>query len=265
MPEWFLVILALALASLLGLLWRPLLVAGPLLVRRGRRRRRAGRTERLPATRFADVPRTRAESWKLRSLTALLHLLQPLARLIGRRRHGLTPWRRTRDTALAVPRPRSATVWTERWLEPAAWLEAVEVGVAAGWRRRPPRWGVRPVGPLLPGGLLGTSRLVLAVEEHGSGRQLARFRWWPRCSWWALAVPALLGTLAMLAFDESQVVGMVLGLGALAYGLRLLAECAAATAAFHAATASSAHATNGRIRSSLTSRGRTSQPKQRIR
>ena len=86
------------------------------------------------------------------------------------------------------------------------------------------------------GGLLGSSRLVLAVEEHGGGRQLARFKWWPRCSGWAFAVPTLLATLATLAFDESRAVAVVLGLGALAYGVRLVAECAAATAAFHAAT-----------------------------
>ena len=30
------------------------------------------------------------------------------------------------------------------------------------------------------GGFFGCARLRLAVEEHGGGRQLARFRVWPR-------------------------------------------------------------------------------------
>jgi hypothetical protein len=42
------------------------------------------------------------------------------------------------------------------------------------------------------GGVVGGARLVAAVEEHGSGRQLVRVRWWPRCSWlWAAAGVAL--------------------------------------------------------------------------
>jgi len=78
MPEWYLVILALAVLSLLGPLGPPLLLILPLLVLAiGALVVQAG----LSATHasFTSTPRTRLARLKLYSLTALLHLLQPLA------------------------------------------------------------------------------------------------------------------------------------------------------------------------------------------
>ena len=46
---------------------------------------------------------------------ALLHVAQPLARLAGRIRHGLAPWRRPRHRAFALPCPASAADLERRW------------------------------------------------------------------------------------------------------------------------------------------------------
>ena len=51
----------------------------------------------------------------LHALTALLHLLQPLARLRGRLRSALTPWRRHGPGGFALPRAHTWNVWTEKW------------------------------------------------------------------------------------------------------------------------------------------------------
>jgi hypothetical protein len=52
------------------------------------------------------------------------------------------------------------------------------------------------------GGLLGGARLRMAVEEHGSGRQLVRFRAWPRWSTTAIGALTALALLAALAVAE---------------------------------------------------------------
>jgi len=45
------------------------------------------------SARFIEEPRSAAARWRLHGMVALLHLIQPLARLRGRLRHGLTVWR----------------------------------------------------------------------------------------------------------------------------------------------------------------------------
>src|SRR5436309_3006801 len=107
MPEWYLVIITLIAISALGTLSTPLLFALPVaacaaalpLLQAGLSAARAP---------FAGAPRSSAwEMFRLRGLTAFLHLLQPLARLRGRLASGLTLWRRGRMGGLALPRPRS--------------------------------------------------------------------------------------------------------------------------------------------------------------
>ena len=106
MPEWYLVIAALALLALLGISWPPLVWAAPLLLV----------AVALPlvqaalaATRaqFPVPPESAGERIRRWTLTFTLHLLQPLARLIGRLTHGLTPWRLRFAPALAT-RPDDA-------------------------------------------------------------------------------------------------------------------------------------------------------------
>src|SRR5205823_14245820 len=94
----------------LGLSWHPLLsalpvaaIAGALPVANAIRGARAAR--------FAGPGR----HLRLRVLTGLLHVLQPLARLAGRVRAGLVPWRRPEVGRFALPRPRSEARWYETW------------------------------------------------------------------------------------------------------------------------------------------------------
>jgi hypothetical protein len=42
----------------------------------------------------------------------------------------------------------------------------------------------------------------LAIEEHGAGKQLLRFRSWPLVSWVALAIVGIFATLAGVAAAE---------------------------------------------------------------
>src|SRR5204862_245051 len=78
-------------------------------------------------------------------------------------------------------------IWSQRWTSAEARLEAVESGLAAsGAVVR--RGGVYDGwDPELRGGLLGSARLRLGVEEHGGGNPLVGRRAWPRS---AAAAPA---------------------------------------------------------------------------
>jgi hypothetical protein len=196
MPEWLLVVLGLAGLSLLGLAWTPLLlVAVPLFVIAAAF---VPIDATLAAARADLAAHPRRERLKRRALTALLNVLQPAARLRGRIDHGLTPWRRRGRGTIALPVPRTLTVWTEQWLGAEDRLAIAEeglraegVGLETGGEFD--RWDLEARG-----GFFGCARLRLAVEEHGGGRQLARFRIWPRV--------APLGLLLILPFATASLV-----------------------------------------------------------
>jgi hypothetical protein len=75
-------------------------------------------------------------------------------------------------------------------------------------------------------GSLGAARLRLAIEEHGGGRQLLRFRAWPRWSRGGLALTAgFVAFCAASAARGSVASALILGLLALTVVVRMLREC----------------------------------------
>ena len=231
MPEWYLVSAALAMLSLLGIFWTPLLLALPLLVLTvGASFVQAGLAAAQAS--FTSTSRSHVARLKLRALTALLYLLQPLARLRGRLDHGLSPWRRQGTAGLAFPWPRTFRLWSERWQAPEERLRSLE----AAFRRIGgvvlrggdyDRWDLE-----VRDGTLNAVRILMATEEHGGGRQLVRFRAWPRCSPGGLVLILLFGTLATWAtLDRAWIASPFLGVVTLMLTLRTLQECTAATAA----------------------------------
>ena len=236
MPEWYLVIVALLALSALGALWTPLLFALPvaacavalLLAQAGVSAARAS---------FASASRSgAAERFRLRGLTAFLHLLQPLARLRGRLAGGLTPWRRGRPYGLGFPRPRTLRVWTERWQAHEERLRSLKAALRAGHATvqsggEYDRWDLE-----IRGGMFGGTRVLMAVEEHGHGTQLVRLRTWPRCSLMGVALTVVLAALSTAAaIDPSWPASVILGTAALLPGVRMGTECAASLAAIRRA------------------------------
>jgi O-antigen biosynthesis protein len=203
-PESLLLVALLGIVSALGAFWAPLLVAVPAFaVGVGAVTWRA-----LSAGWRANPPvpgRSSLETLRRRALTALLFFLQPVARLAGRLRQGLSPWRRRLPPGAAWPRPRTVEVWSERWQEPRGRLQQLQDSLAA-------RGGlVRSGGPFdrwdleLRAGPLGGVKIRTAVEEHGSGRQLLRARIWPRATGRGLAMVIALAVLATFALIEGEV------------------------------------------------------------
>jgi hypothetical protein len=230
MPEWYLVVGALAAITAIGALWAPLLFCGPILVAAAGA---VGIRSWLATAHLRHSCTTRRSRLRLQALTAFLHLLQPAARLWGRIGHGLTPWRRRATAGFALPWPATHTRWSEKWSAPADRLRALEamlresgaVVVAGG---SCDRWDLE-----VRGGLLGSARLRMTAEEHGRGTQLVRFRVWPRWANAGLGIVAVLGGLASSAgLQAAYAAAGILAAVALALLAGALSESGAAMAAF---------------------------------
>jgi GT2 family glycosyltransferase len=190
-PEWYLILLLLTAISAWGLIWPPMLLAAPVLVLA------AGITAAQAfAASISAYPRgrqvNRLRLWKLRLVTAWLHLIQPAARLTGRLRTGLTPWRLRGPRGLALPLPRKRQLWTtDTWRSLEQRLEQVESELRAA-DAVVVRGGDFDDWDLeVRGGMIGSIRLRMTVEEHGDNRQMFRLRAWPRCSRGAAGITLL--------------------------------------------------------------------------
>jgi GT2 family glycosyltransferase len=226
MPESFIVIGALAAASTYGLLFDPsflrlpvahvplalvllVVVLGNLICRAVGAGWMGGRSRRV------------------KMLTALLYVLQPLARLWGRASAGLTPWR-GRGGRLAGPWSRTCVIWSETWESPRdrlgrlwAHFRLERAAVLRGGTYD--RWDIQ-----VRAGPLGAARIRLGVEEHGQGKQLLRFRIWPRWSRGGFAVAATFAGLAALASAQASIeTVIVLASFAFATLLQMVRQCGA--------------------------------------
>jgi GT2 family glycosyltransferase len=248
MPEWYLVSLILLVLSVLGKPWAPLLFIMPLpILAMGASLVQAG--QGAAKAYFTNAPPTFLARAQLRALTAFLYLLQPLARLRGRLDHGLSIWRWRGSAGFAFPWVRTFKMWSEHWQaseERLRFLEAVlrELGAVVRRGGDYDRWDLE-----VRGGPLSAVRIIMAVEEHGGGRQLVRFRTWPRSSRIGLVFTPLCAILAAWAtIDRVWASSMVLWVITLMLGIRGLQQCATAMAAIlHALKQQGPEGTNGRV------------------
>jgi GT2 family glycosyltransferase len=230
--EWDLVIFVLLAFSSLGAFWKPLLLTMiPLLLATGISLFQAvmmashasfpGHSKTLPARQLG-----------LKALIACLHLLQPLARLLGRMQSGLAPWRRHQKPGLSLPRPQRLKYWCENWQAPEKRLEVIEADLRAQ-RSVVERGGDYDYWDFeIRGGLFGSLRACMTVEDHGSGTQLVRFRTWPRFAVLTMPFIFLLVTLSTMS-AISQAWLALISLGIITIGLITIVflDCAAAWAA----------------------------------
>jgi glycosyltransferase involved in cell wall biosynthesis len=229
-PDWYLVLALLAGASLLAPVLPPLrwlalftLVAGAVTL--GYAAAGAWRADFPAAT-------GRGRRGLLIGLTALLHAIQPAARLVGRVTNGLAPWRRNPGVGIVTPWRQQRRRWHETWVHPQERVRSIEEGIRrSGGRvtRGGPydRWDLE-----LLGGIAGAARLLVVVEEHGRGRQLVRCRVWPRAvgfaPWLAVGLTAIAGA-AVAA--QAWTAAAVAGASAAVVIATVLAECGHAVAA----------------------------------
>jgi len=220
MPEWLAVVGSLVVLALLGLAWKALwIVAAPAALLA------------LGATLYTAW-RNADRAWDGRAgterlLTALLYLMQPVARLWGRLYFGVTPWRL--ESHLVWPWKRDVVeVWSESWRSREYWLDLVRHRLAASGARVVAGGDFDEWDLAVRGGILGSARLRMAVEEHGGGRQMVKFGVSPEFSKAGVVVTALLLILAERAVHDSHFwIGALTGWAGLALGMRILGECGA--------------------------------------
>jgi GT2 family glycosyltransferase len=228
MPEWHLAVAGLAVLAAAGVLWAPLRWALPLLAVAVA----IPVAQAVASVRGAAFSGPPAARLRARALTAALHLIQPVARLRGRLKHGLSPWRVRGAGRFAFPRGVTLAVWTERWRAPEARLSGIEQGLRAGGAVVRDggdfdRWDLE-----VRGGLFGAARMIMGVEEHGRGMQMVRARLWPRAGGAGLVVAAALAGLATLALvSGARGAGAALGTAAALLCARIAWDCGAAVRA----------------------------------
>ncbi|MDX1393420.1 MAG: glycosyltransferase [Gemmatimonadota bacterium] len=235
-PEWYLVLGCLAFLSTLGATWAPLRLTLPVLavaLTPVLARAIAGsRSARFPDE-LADPTLDR----RRRAVTALLHLLQPAARLRGRVRYGLTPWRVRSARRFSWPTVRNAFLWSESWRSPSEWVGQLE-GALRLMRARVltggefDRWDLT-----VKSGMFGRARVYTCTEEHGNGRQFIRFRfvpWMARPAVVAIASAVSLGAWAFA--DGAGFAGGVFIALATIVTVRVTLECGAVLSACLQAT-----------------------------
>jgi GT2 family glycosyltransferase len=226
MPEWHLMVVVLALLSLAGLAWRPLFLAAPLFIAA-----LAAPIAQAWVTASSICVASSGSRWARRRahLTiALMHLVQPIARLSGRLLYGLTLWRRRGPDAFSWPRARTWPIFVGRWRAPEQRLAALQAEMRATGGvilhgGAYDRWDLE-----VRGGLFGSSRLLMAVEDSGSGTQLVRLRSWPYCPPAARALWLLFASLSLIAaFYEEWAIGAAFAVFTVTLSWRAVRECGA--------------------------------------
>jgi GT2 family glycosyltransferase len=230
MPEWLLLIGLLAALSALGIAWPPLRWALVALLPAAI----APVVQAVRSAGAASLAPEQRRAWS-RAQIALLHLAQPTARLWGRLREKFTPWRRRDLEHWTSPRPTAFAIWSEQWQSPTHWLGQVESALGRS-RCRVRRGGDWDRWDLeVRTGLFGRVRTLMAVEEHGSGRQYLRFRLVP-CHRVALGATLLAGLVAGGAIlDGALAPGVMLTAGALGLVTLILWEAGIAMGRLHEA------------------------------
>jgi GT2 family glycosyltransferase len=238
LPEWYLLICFFATLSLIGLIWEPLLIAIPLLVLAGGFSIAQAAISSSSTAALTAGRGTRAYL-KVFGISMILHLAQPVARLCGRIKFGLHPWRHRGAPPQVMFRAKTVSIWSEAWRTPEEWLSHLQsklrsegtVCVAGGGYDD---WDLE-----IQGGMLAAVRTRIAVEEHGAGLQMLRFRIWPRCSPTGFFASVLIAMISgTAAYDRSWVAAALLFSISVVMGGRILYECAHA---MHKLTATLEH------------------------
>jgi len=186
--------------------------------------------------RFPSSTKGRSTRFRLRVLTGLLHLMQPLTRLWSRLVYSLTAWRIRRFPTLSFPWPRMFQLWSEKWLdstEVLLSLESVLRSDGAVVRRGGDydSWDLE-----IRGGLFGGLRVYMVSENYGRGKHMLRLhsRPWFSISGAGTTVLLMLACFGALLDHSIYAAGLLGPLGVM-FGAITFRSAAVAVGAIHRA------------------------------
>ena len=234
MPEWHLVVGALALMTALGLVWKPLLFAliplVPALVAQIAQSVRGAVEAIIPPGQLREE-----ERWRARVMIASLHYLQGMTRLRGRLVEGLSPWR-LGLVPVSLPGWRTPAFLQETWLSRECTVEALEsrlqqVGVTTIRRQDGTTWNLEVVG-----GIAGSARALVALDGAKNTRRVVRYRVEPRFSGMSrMLLGGLLAWVLLLSTMGADREVMLLSTSGLLLGLFALVQSKDAAGLIHRA------------------------------
>ena len=120
------------------------------------------------------------QTFTYKFILTMLYIIQPVARLTGRLKHGLTPWRK-RGAGLQLSNfycynTKVFTHWSEEWQSAETWLEMIEQNLVSQ-RTRVARGGVFDNWDIqVRSGWFTKAQGLLVIEEHGANKQFLKFR-----------------------------------------------------------------------------------------
>lgn len=177
MPEWYMLSGLLAIIGMFGFMWSPLLYAWPLfafsialVIMQAA----------ISSSKNSSLTAHQRKNIKYRLLIIALHVAQPLARLYGRFKHGLTPWRIRRVELHSlfdfILGKHVFSLWSEKWKSAETWLSTIEYNLKSTKARVKrggdfDNWDIQ-----VRSGLFSSSRGLLAIEEHGAGKQMLKLK-----------------------------------------------------------------------------------------
>jgi glycosyltransferase involved in cell wall biosynthesis len=214
MPEWYLFVAILGMLSMLSFFWSALLWAIPVFVSA---LAIVFIQAVISAYQSTSLPPSKKHNLKYILLITALHVVQPMARLYGRIRHGLTPWRkRTTDNKWKISFPlkaRQSNIWSEKWRASEEWLVDIENALIK-LKTRVKRGGDFDEWDLQTrNGISSISRAIFTIEEHGAGKQLLRMKTWTRPSKSFIISFSFFTALSVFAaVDGALIVSMILSL-----------------------------------------------------
>jgi len=208
MPEWLILCSFLILLGIFGIKWSPLLIFIPLSIiavaiplvhiiysisKNLNRKKHTFSGKSFPKL-------------KLILVSTFLHMIQPLARLMGRFQFNLTPWRRKVKGAFSLPVRKKLSIWCESWMNRDKRLELMESELKSKGTQVIrggdfDLWDIR-----VQAGTFGGVKITMAAEDHAKRKQMLRFRITPYLSLLIKYVILFLMTIAIAsALDRAWV------------------------------------------------------------
>jgi hypothetical protein len=152
-----------------------------------------------------------------------------MARLYGRIKEGLTPWRK-RNYRFSIPWPSIKNSWSEHWSSPEERLRFIEnsiknKGVVVSKGGNYDSWDLE-----IRGGLFGSTRMIMVSEEHELGKQMTRFKCWPKASMNIFLLTLIFLGLALNAGLDNSWLSSILLLSASTFLLyQIILDCGIST------------------------------------
>jgi len=201
LPEWIFLNLILGVFTFLGLLWKPLIYTMPLLIISIIIPLISSFSSSIHIS-LNENDATQWTKFKFKTVIFFLQLLQPSFRLYGRLTSGLTPWRNKLNIKPYFSLWSNKAIWFDEWELPDKRVENLEnliikTGATVIRGSEYDNWDLK-----VKCGMIGGSKIRIAIEDHGAGTQYIRIKSYPVVKKIAYILTIVLGIINVMSFND---------------------------------------------------------------